>query len=220
MPHLFSAKMLRKEAHEIAGYFMRHKTGFDVAFSWNKDDPDFSEEWERIPAVAQPAPASAGRGPTVTDYGTPVDKCAARELDLEAEFEAWFEKWRVSTWHPLPSDIAAGKLEPSVHWNTNAKRSMRIAYFAARSAAQSTAPVSTEQAGDAREQVQHVTWMVGRRFGRTHALAQQIIDNLSDEAKARTSYGNIRDVLDAVHKMNRAPSPNNSPMSQRSENGL
>ena len=69
------------------------------------------------------------------------------------------------------------------------------------------APVSTEQAGDAREQVQHVTWMVGRRVGRTHALAQQIIDNLSDEAKARTSYGNIRDVLDTMHKMSRAPSP-------------
>ena len=113
MPHLFSAKMLRKEAHEIVGYFMRHKTGFDVAFSWNKDDPDFSEKWERIPAMAQPAPASTGREPFAWESTTPIytrfitdaryqklrpayqkwyrpicNKCApiaARELDVEAE---------------------------------------------------------------------------------------------------------------------------------------
>ena len=118
MPHLFSAKMLRKEAHEIVGYFMRHKTGFDVAFSWNKDDPDFSEKWERIPAMAQPAPASTGRESLDVEFKRLADTIlqatangarlealrsmaalfdslaapiAARELDVEAErreFEA------------------------------------------------------------------------------------------------------------------------------------
>lgn len=36
---------------ELRGYFMRHKTGGDVGFSWDKDDALFSGEWERI-AVA------------------------------------------------------------------------------------------------------------------------------------------------------------------------
>lgn len=36
---------------EPRGYFMRHKTGRDVGFSWNKDDPNYSDAWERIPAV-------------------------------------------------------------------------------------------------------------------------------------------------------------------------
>jgi hypothetical protein len=34
--------------------------------------------------AAQPAPATGGE-PTVTDYGTPVDKSAGGELDVEAE---------------------------------------------------------------------------------------------------------------------------------------
>jgi hypothetical protein len=41
------------------GYFMRHKTGCDVGFSWNKDDPQFSDDWERIPAVPEQTPAMA-----------------------------------------------------------------------------------------------------------------------------------------------------------------
>lgn len=41
----------------------------------------------------------------------------------------------------------------------------------------------------------------GRRVGRTHALAQRIIEAMKPEAKARTSYGNIRDVLDAIQRM-------------------
>lgn len=41
---------------EIRGYFMRHKTGGDIGFSWDKDDPQFSSDWERIPAVAATPP--------------------------------------------------------------------------------------------------------------------------------------------------------------------
>lgn len=44
----------RKEPSELRGYFMRHKTGCDVGFSWNENDPRFpAEDWERIPAVAE-----------------------------------------------------------------------------------------------------------------------------------------------------------------------
>ena len=51
-----------------------------------------------------------------------------------AEFEAWFDDWRRSTWHPLPSDIAKGKAEMPVHWNENARQDMQIAWKAARRA--------------------------------------------------------------------------------------
>jgi hypothetical protein len=47
----------RKEV-ELRGYFMRHKTGGDVGFSWKKDDPKFSDQWERIAAVPE-SPSSA-----------------------------------------------------------------------------------------------------------------------------------------------------------------
>lgn len=50
------------------------------------------------------------------------------------EFEAWFDDWRRSTWHPLPSDIAKGKAEMPVHWNENARQDMQIAWKAARRA--------------------------------------------------------------------------------------
>jgi hypothetical protein len=48
---------LSPNKHEVAlrGYFMRHKTGGDVGFSWKQDDPIFSEDWERIPAVPEAA---------------------------------------------------------------------------------------------------------------------------------------------------------------------
>lgn len=38
-----------------------------------------------------------------------------------AEFEAAYEAWRVSTWHPLSSDIARGRKECPEHWNTSDK---------------------------------------------------------------------------------------------------
>lgn len=41
------------------GWAMRHKTGGDVGFSWNKDDPQFGPEWERVPMAPQQAPAKA-----------------------------------------------------------------------------------------------------------------------------------------------------------------
>lgn len=37
-------------ASKIRGLFLRHRTGSDVAFLW-KDDPKFSDDWERIAAV-------------------------------------------------------------------------------------------------------------------------------------------------------------------------
>jgi hypothetical protein len=50
----FISSLPRKEASEIRGYFMRHKTGVDVGFSWKEDDPRYAaEHWERIPAVAE-----------------------------------------------------------------------------------------------------------------------------------------------------------------------
>jgi hypothetical protein len=48
---------------ELRGYFMRHKSGGDVGFSWNKDDPKFSDQWERITAVPEspsPTPTAGG----------------------------------------------------------------------------------------------------------------------------------------------------------------
>jgi hypothetical protein len=36
------------EGQEPTGYLMKHSTGPDRGFSWNKNSPDFSEEWERI----------------------------------------------------------------------------------------------------------------------------------------------------------------------------
>jgi hypothetical protein len=47
----------RKEASELRGYFMRHKVGVDIGFSWDEHDARFpADQWERIPAVAeQPA---------------------------------------------------------------------------------------------------------------------------------------------------------------------
>jgi hypothetical protein len=36
------------EGWEPTGYLMKHLTGPDRGFSWNKNSPDFSEEWERI----------------------------------------------------------------------------------------------------------------------------------------------------------------------------
>jgi hypothetical protein len=47
---------------ELRGYFMRHKSGGDVGFSWNKDDPKFSDQWERITAVPESPSSSTTAG--------------------------------------------------------------------------------------------------------------------------------------------------------------
>ncbi len=197
---------------------------------------DRLEAAERTPA--NPAPASTGRVkiPVTADEAAGmalvgmawlkehaperlVQPIAARELDVEAERREppTLPRYLLDMIgeYGMARTDSVGQLEVQHRWETligGIKRYASDFASTAQGTQADSAPVSTEQAGDAREQVQHVTWMVGRRVGRTHALAQQIIDNLSDEAKARTSYGNIRDVLDTVHKMSRAPSSNNSPV--------
>jgi hypothetical protein len=66
MPAYFLTK---REPVELRGYFMRHKTGGDVGFSWEKDDERFSEDWERIATIPEVAP-SPGAAPTV-EVGEP-----------------------------------------------------------------------------------------------------------------------------------------------------
>jgi hypothetical protein len=48
------------------------------------------------------------------------------------KFEAWFDEWRRSTWHPLSSDP---RKECPEHWNMAAKHHMSIAWQASRRAA-------------------------------------------------------------------------------------
>lgn len=38
---------------EVIGYVMRHKLGGDKGWSWTKENPLFSEDWIRIPAILQ-----------------------------------------------------------------------------------------------------------------------------------------------------------------------
>lgn len=80
------------------GFFMRHKGGGDVGFSWREDDPKFSDEWERIPAVpAAPAGVVVPREllerllaeptcPSEVDGGPRCMSCGADiELDTHAD---------------------------------------------------------------------------------------------------------------------------------------
>jgi hypothetical protein len=36
------------EGQEPTGYLMKHSTGADRGFAWNKNSPEFSEEWKRV----------------------------------------------------------------------------------------------------------------------------------------------------------------------------
>lgn len=42
--------MITHNHPDITGYFMLHKDGQDVGFSWRPDDPVFGPNWERVPA--------------------------------------------------------------------------------------------------------------------------------------------------------------------------
>ncbi|HEX8883151.1 MAG TPA: hypothetical protein VF797_01525 [Noviherbaspirillum sp.] len=70
----------QREPVELRGYFMRHKHGGDVGFSWDKDDPKFSDEWERIPATPETAVSAAPAGAGAADLPPPD------EAELRAEF--------------------------------------------------------------------------------------------------------------------------------------
>jgi hypothetical protein len=48
-----------KEAVKAApvGFMMKHKTGMDIGFAWKANDPQFSQDWIRIPLYAAPTAA-------------------------------------------------------------------------------------------------------------------------------------------------------------------
>ena len=90
-----------------------------------------------------------------------------------AEFEAWFDDWRRSTWHPLPSDIAKGKAEMPTHWNENPKRHMQIAWQASRRAQavpQGGKLVQLSVLSDARDTA--MQWCINGRVPECGAFAQ------------------------------------------------
>lgn len=137
---------------------------------WHKATPEARAEWEaRAANPAEPAPASTGReteedfkdwmrrrGPLGAgavperiffaghSYGSRSTPVAAPELDVEAErliFEA-----------AMPTVYPRDRNMPDKSYNSpqlHERWQGWMACAAARSAAQSTAPVSTEQAGDA-----------------------------------------------------------------------
>jgi hypothetical protein len=91
----------------LRGYFMRHKSG-EAGFSWKRDDPMFGPDWERIPAIAEPAPLPPVQGGSIEDaegfhdlvvdiidahevyaHGGGEDRFYARKQKLIAYIDAW-----------------------------------------------------------------------------------------------------------------------------------
>jgi hypothetical protein len=59
-----------KEAVAAApvGFMMKHKTGMDIGFAWKANDPQFSQDWIRIPLYTAPTAAlenGDGRGAAI-----------------------------------------------------------------------------------------------------------------------------------------------------------
>lgn len=67
----------------LTGYAMRHRTGKDVGFSWDKDDATFGPMWERIPMIAAAPPAQ----------GLPA---APDDPDDDPAFCAWIKDYRIT----------------------------------------------------------------------------------------------------------------------------
>lgn len=115
MANSFSPRVQRKPVSELRGYFMRHKTGGDVGFAWHKDDPLFSDDWERIPAAAaEPMPASEAPKPwqeRIKEDHPNSDPQYWPESIMLKNMNAEIAEWRTRAAAPVPASEAASLLE-------------------------------------------------------------------------------------------------------------
>ena len=211
-----------------------------------KCNPVFADQ---LPATAatpaeQPAPASTGREPLDVEFKRLADTIlqattngarlealrsmaalfdslaapvAARELDVEAErraaqqenaeFTEWWSREQACPEHNLITENAA-----HAAWQERGRR--------ARSVAQSIAPVSTEQAGDAEDtarlnfMIEHEAWIAWSRDAESCRVFHH--DEEGDTGPIMgwvpEAWSNSpRDAIDKARALF-APSPNNSPV--------
>lgn len=77
-------------------------------------------------------------------------------------FEKWFEQWRASTWHPLPSDARQDLPE---HWAMNAQHHMSIAWQAATTEANKRIAELEREVAELKAEFAIVSNHIVSRFG-------------------------------------------------------